>query len=194
MAQFTHEAHYECEVLESGIQESTNKNPMIVLNVRPLFRLTNYGTPDEKRHPPEAISERSVRIVFGSDKQRELNLKKLRAAGWDGTDFDGFDMSGMIIVCVNRHADGNNGKVYDNFDLPLPGFEAKEIDRSKQGTMSKKLNALLSNDLRTEKAAPKRSAPKRESVPPDSEPAAQSGNQKPEDNGGNNEPDTDVPF
>lgn len=162
MAQFENGAYYECEVVDSGITESTNGNPMIVLNVRPIYKIRNRGLEDQKLVAAESDSERVIRLVFSTEAQREMNLKKLREAGWDGMDFSGFDMRGMVVVCSNKHSE-NNGKTYDGFDLPLPGFTADSVDKSKQGELGKKMNALLAGTLKSIQPAEKR---KRSSAPP----------------------------
>lgn len=173
MAQFENGGYYECKVVDSGLSESkTGKNPMIILTVQPVYRILNYQTDEERRVSPESNSERQVRLTFSSEKQNEMNLKKLREAGWDGTNFVDFDMTGMYIVCKNAWTEGtgnNAGKTFDNFDLPLPGFTAEPIDKSKADSTGKKMNALLAGSMKSIPARPKREAPpvevKREKAP-----------------------------
>jgi hypothetical protein len=150
MARYEPGAVYELEVIEQAFNETANGNPRIELECGVKYKVRAHGTPEVHLAPPEA-SQYSVRVglVFATEKQREMNLKKLRFAGWEGDSFDTFDMVGRTIRCVCEHVQGtgkNSGKVYDNFDLLMPPMENQDMDN--KPVIRKKLNALLGKSLK----------------------------------------------
>mgnify|MGYP000721059317 CR=1 FL=1 len=157
MAKYTNEGVYEAEVIDHAFTETKNGNPMIEMECKIHSKILGFGSGSEERVPPESSQYNvNVRIVFATENQRAFNLARLRYAGWTGKSFEDFDMVGQMILIVNQHANGegkNAGKVYDNFELVSPPREHKELE-SKPG-VKRKLNALLSKELReTASAAP----------------------------------------
>ena len=150
MAKYENGGVYDLEIEAQAFNETTNGHARIELECRVVRKVIGSGTNEVHFAPPEQ-SQYSVRVgvVFASEKQREMNLRKLRFAGWEGDSFDDFDMVGRSIRCVCEHQNGsgaNSGKVYDNFDLMLPPREHQELDN--KPSVKKKLNALLGKALK----------------------------------------------
>lgn len=165
MSKYENGGHYLLEVQNHAFGETKNGNPKIDFECRVIHKVREFGTSNEAVVPAEPSNYAvNFSLVFANEKQREFNVKKLRYAGWSGTSFDDFDMIGHRFVGVNTHAEGtgtNAGKHYDNFDLVLPPLENRELE-NKPG-VKKKLNALLSKELKanppeakTESAKPAR--------------------------------------
>jgi hypothetical protein len=150
MAKYEDGGHYEIEIVNHAFGETVNGNPKIEFSCKVINKIREYGTPNQATVPAES-SQYSVNIntVFATEKQRAFNVKKLRHAGWNGVSFDDFDMIGIRCIAVNTVQPGtgaNSGKEYDNFDFAMAPLENRELE-SKPG-MKKKLNALLSKELR----------------------------------------------
>lgn len=175
MSKYEDGGHYELEVADHAFGETKNGHPKIDFDCKVIRKIIGYGTGNETIAPAESSAYNvNLSLVFATEKQREFNLKKLRFAGWNGTSFDDFDMIGDKFIGVNTHAQGtgaNASKVYDNFDLALPPLEHEKLE-SKPG-MKKKLNALLSKELKANQPAAKTvytEAPKKPDAPPADEP------------------------
>ena len=171
MAKYEHEGFYELEIVDHAFGESKGGHPKIDFECKVIQKIHSYNTPEQHFIPAESSQYNTqLSMVFATDSQREMNVKKLRFAGWDGTSFDDFDMTGSRIIGQNKHVPGEGkhaGKVFDNFDFVLPPRERTELE-NKPG-MKKKLNALLSKQLKEN--PPSGAAPKRqEQKPADNEP------------------------
>jgi hypothetical protein len=156
MSRYENGAYYDLEIVDHAFTETSTGKAQIEFDCKVLRKVKAHGTPEVHFVPAEQSQYTvRVRIVFGSEKQRELNLKKLRFAGWEGSSFDDFDMVGKVIRCACEHSSGtgsNSGKVYDNFDLLLPPREGSG-ELEDKADVKKKLNALLGKALK-ETAAP----------------------------------------
>jgi hypothetical protein len=150
MAKYQDGGHYEVEIVNHAFGETSNGNPKVEFSCKVINKVLDYGTPHQAVVPAESNPYAvNVNTVFATEKQRAFNVKKLRHAGWNGASFDDFDMIGIRCICLNTVQSGtgaNAGKEYDNFDFAMPPLEGKELE-SKPG-MKKKLNALLSKELR----------------------------------------------
>jgi hypothetical protein len=168
MAKYQDKAAYEAEVIDHAFNETKNGNPMIEMECKVHRKILGYGTGHAEYVPAESNQYPvTVRVVFATEKQRAFNIRKLRYAGWEGKNFEDFDMVGQKIIIINEHQAGegkNAGKTYDNFDLVPPPVEHKELE-SKPG-IKKKLNALLSKELRETASADSAPPKPRQDAPP----------------------------
>ena len=149
MARFENNGHYELQIINHAFNETSNGNPKIDFECRAVRKIIGFGTPNEHRVEPEQSPYTIIMtMVFGSEKQREINIKKLRYAGWNGVDFDDFNMVDEIVVACNKHnpSTKGDGKVYDQFDMVLPALAGRELED--KPSMKKKMNSLLAKELR----------------------------------------------
>ena len=153
-ATYENDGIYELRIREHAFGETTNGNPKIDFECDVIAKIQGWGGSDGGTKVPAESSSYPVTfsLVFATESQREYNLKKLRFAGWDGSNFDDFEMIGTHIICKNENRE-HKGKTYYGFDLVLPPLEHKELE-SKPG-IKKKLNALLSKELKASQPAVK---------------------------------------
>lgn len=163
MSTFENNAHYQVEILDHSFDETPNGNPRLNFKVKILKKIKDFGSDAPHFSPAEMNVDRNLSLVFATEGQREWGVKKLRFAGWRGSDFADFDMIGKEVIVLNTHQQGegkNAGKVYDNFDLALPPMASKDIGDEKKGAR-KKMNALLGKLLKENPAPADDEAPEK---------------------------------
>lgn len=168
MSKFENGGVYSIRITGQGFDTTANGNPQIILVGDVASKIHNYGSNEASSHHPESVDSVRISLVFASDKQREVNIKKLRFAGWTGDNFEDFDMTGNLVLARNEHRE-YNGKVYDNFDLILPGMHVEDKP-SVRKQMTAQMNKLLRLHPATTKPAAAETAP---SLSPASPAAAQ---------------------
>ena len=174
---------YEGEVQGTGLVESKSKGtPGVEIQVKIVASVPQDGNPPM---PEERQYVRSFNIWLPeSEKAREISVKKLRAAGWEGNDFSDF-LNGVLdgktirLECTWEQGTGDNAnRLYDRFNIPLPEFELQPIESNP--ALARKLNALVGKTLKGSSPA---AAPKAPAKPA---PVASSNASDP--------PDDDIPF
>lgn len=175
---FYEPGYYDARVVSQAFQKSKKGNPMIVLKVKPTFRIESYraesGSIEEERYPVATSYERTIYLGMNPENEASLDvtLQKLRGAGFDGDDFADLDLNNREIRCVCEHQVYNNEQ-REQWSLPLPEREVSELDNDP--SLTRTLNALFGKKLKEgAKAAPKAATPP--------------------DHTGSNLTDDDVPF
>lgn len=152
MSKFENGGVYSIRITGQGFDTTANGNPQIIMMGDVASKIFNYGSSDASNQHPESVDNVRISLVFASDKQREVNIKKLRYAGWTGDNFEDFDMTGELVIARNEHRE-YNGKVYDNFDLVLPGMHVED-----KPSVRKQMTAQMNKLLRLHPATPKPAA------------------------------------
>lgn len=179
MSRFENGAVYSIRITGQGFDTTANGNPQIIMVGDVASKIHNFGSQDASNVHPESNASVRISLVFATDKQREMNIKKLRYAGWTGDNFESFDMTGELVIARNEHRE-SNGKVYDNFDLVLPGLEVED-----KPSVRKQMTAAMNKLLRLHPATQKPAAAE---IAPSTSPATATAAETSEDFG------SDIPF
>lgn len=154
------EGIYHFDIAEQ-LQDVTKKappRPMLVFKGDPVSRIVTEadGTEFEEAIDRDPAYDRTIRVIIDEADSQSLDyaIKKLRAAGFTGDSIGQLNLVGQRVRVRCKHTNGENGKVFDNFDFDLPFTStAKPLDTG----MTRKLDALFGKRLK-EGAAPKPAA------------------------------------
>lgn len=141
--------YYAAEVEELGFRESQSGKDMITFRVRIMGELANpFGGEARDHYAQDQNPNRFINLVLGDDRSLDFILKKLRYAGWNGTDFADLEteMTGSLIKVQCKHEpDRNTGDSREQWDLMLPPRSTVQLDAD--GDKARKLNALFDRRL-----------------------------------------------
>lgn len=163
------EGVYAAQIMQVAFAESSNGNPMIQFRVKIIGQIDVGGNVVAGRDQ----YDRTVRLTL-TEKSGEMCIKKLRWAGWAGTDFK--SVSSMVnsmcrFVCDHDTIKNGDraGELTESWDFELPPLESKELENDP--AVEKKLNTLFGKTLKG--IAPKDTAAIPENKrQPEPEPAA----------------------
>jgi hypothetical protein len=141
------QGQYMAVVTQQGFKESTNGNPVIVLKVKPYlhFQYDSSGVEIEDNLPSDSW-ERSIFLTV-TKKTTDFVLKKLRAAGFEGSSFRELDLQGKSVRCRCSHGTDNNGADREEWDLVYE-YESKPLEPL-DSAAARKLDALFGRELKT---------------------------------------------
>jgi len=167
MGVFYSEGDYSCIVKSQGIEQSKTGKDMIVFEFRPEAILSRDEEGNDYLDGSiRADYDRTARIVLDptNEKMMEMNMKKLRYAGFKGATFADLDFVGKPVMFRCKYG-SYNGKEVEQWEMPLPdrASQMKPLESKDR----RKLDALFGKHLK-EGAKPKSDPkPKQETVPAD---------------------------
>lgn len=150
MAVYYEAGVYEVEAVEHAFTKAQSGNPMIEVQVRPIDRIFQAGMDGEYREPVDQ-NERVGYLRFvmpqgddeKSEKTRAITMKKLRTAGWTGTDFSTFSLD-QPFQCECKHG------TYQ--DKPKEDWDVFQGRRSAehQPELASEMNSIMDKMLKSE--------------------------------------------
>ena len=160
---------YQVRVVHQAWEQTSNDNPMLVLNITVLARVERRE--EETFRSPVTERDRRIRMVF-TDKTVDYRLEELRRIGWLGTSFADLhpatpnyhDFAGYEFVARCEHRD-YKGKPQEEWSVQRGDTAGKPLDLRGLRT----LDTLYAKNL----AAGARAVPS-VAVPSSPAPAAQS--------------------
>jgi hypothetical protein len=156
---------YICEVLEQALVKASTGKPMFVFKVRVQSKVTmNHESGEELIEPQMETYERTVRIVVNPNNPDSLEyaMKKLRHAGFTGTQFEQLNLTGARVRCKCEEGE-YKGQPSENWDFELPGRSSSE-PLENDPALNKTLNALFDRQLREPQAEKPAETPKQTHV------------------------------
>jgi hypothetical protein len=140
--------YYSAEVEELGFRESQSGKDMITLKVRILGELADPWGSAADFYATDQTPTRFINLVVNDDRSLDFILKKLRYAGWNGTDFATLepDMIGAYVKVQCKHTPNRDtGEAREDWDLMLPPRSNVPLDAD--GDKARRLNALFDRRL-----------------------------------------------
>jgi len=152
---------YRAKVTQIELVETNNGHDAILVYILPLAAVTDGG---ELPVDPSPYSQK-IWLMSHTDKTRGYTLRKLRGAGWEGSQFQTLagDMDGVVIT-VEATDDSYNDRLTTRWDLPLPTAKPRPVK-------AQALNAAFADLLKAEKTGtpPAKKQTRRKPAPPDDE-------------------------
>ena len=152
---------YRAKVTQIELVETSGGNNAILVYILPLAAITDGG---ELPVDPSPYSQK-IWLMSHTDNTRGYTLRKLRGAGWEGSQFQTLaeDMDGMVIT-VEATDDSYNDQLITRWDLPLPTARPRPVK-------AQALNAAFADLLKAEKTGtpPAKKQTRRKPAPPDDE-------------------------
>ena len=150
---------YNCVIGAQGFRTSTKNNTVF------WFQITPEGG-EYQRRVELTITPNTIDFVL--DKLSRLGVTGITAWSQLDPETDGyFSLSGQSVQLLNTPKPGQDGKTYDNFDLP-PQHEPKEVEPAGKKAL-KDLDALFGKALKA-KFGNNASKPKAKAAPAEKQP------------------------
>lgn len=177
MAAHYAEGVYAAQILQVAFAESSNNNPMIQFKVKVIGTVDAAG----EMLPIAKQYDRTVRLTM-TDKSHEMCIKKLRWAGWNGTDFKTLNTivnSACRFVCSHRVIETGDraGEMAEDWDFELPPLESKPLENDP--SIEKRMNALFGKVLKN--TLPQEAPVSPNAITPEAPEAAPVGGPPPDD-------------